>query len=435
MVDVDVIKIQMIRIELILIFGLISLAGFSQGNNQEYVKKVLETPEVELLYSYYSQDGNNAAVTGGEGTEKLTDMTPTIIVSIPIGEDNVLTLDAGISAYTSASSSNINPFDGNKTASPWVESSGASRSDALTYFHPTFTHSSKDRNVILSGNLAVSAEYDYFSIGFGGGYTHLMNEKNTELGISGQVYLDTYKPQYPIELREGFFDDRISGTGTYSPLFNEFNQLNRNSYSISLNFSQIITKRFQASLSLDMIFQEGLLSTPHQRVYLQDRDDFYIEEFQLADNVEKLPFNRFKVPIGGRISYYFNELISLRSYFRYYYDDWGVTAYTGSLEIPIKISDKFTVYPMYRYYTQTASDYFYPKETALSTYEYYTSDYDLSAFNSNQYGLGVTYKDIFTQSKVWKFGLKSISFRFNQYERTTGLSASIFELGAKFIMD
>ncbi|WP_247094951.1 DUF3570 domain-containing protein [Arenibacter sp. S6351L] len=425
----------MMRIGFILIFGLISLAGFSQGNNQEYVKKVLETPEVELLYSYYSQDGDNAAVTGGEGTEKLTDMTPTIIVSIPIGEDNVLTLDAGISAYTSASSSNINPFDGNKTASPWVESSGASRSDALTYFHPTFNHSSKDRNVILSGNLAVSAEYDYFSIGFGGGYTHLMNEKNTELGISGQVYLDTYKPQYPIELREGFFDDRITGTGTYSPLFNEFNQLNRNSYSISLNFSQIITKRFQASLSLDVIFQEGLLSTPHQRVYLQDRGDFYIEEFQLADNVEKLPFNRFKVPIGGRISYYLNELISLRAYFRYYYDDWGVTAYTGSLEIPIKISDKFTVFPMYRYYTQTASDYFYPKETALSTYEYYTSDYDLSEFDSNQYGFGVTYKDIFTQSKVWKFGLKSISFRFNQYERTTGLSASIFELGAKFIMD
>ncbi|MBU2905155.1 DUF3570 domain-containing protein [Arenibacter algicola] len=425
----------MMRIGFILIFGLISLAGFSQGNNQEYVKKVLETPEVELLYSYYSQDGDNAAVTGGEGTEKLTDMTPTIIVSIPIGENNVLTLDAGISAYTSASSSNINPFDGNKTASPWVESSGASRSDALTYFHPTFTHSSKDRNVILSGNVAVSAEYDYFSIGFGGGYTHLMNEKNTELGISGQVYLDTYKPQYPIELREGFFDDRITGTGTYSPLFNEFNQLNRNSYSISLNFSQIITKRFQASLSLDVIFQEGLLSTPHQRVYLQDRGDFYIEEFQLADNVEKLPFNRFKVPIGGRISYYLNELISLRAYFRYYYDDWGVTAYTGSLEIPIKISDKFTVFPMYRYYTQTASDYFYPKETALSTYEYYTSDYDLSEFDSNQYGFGVTYKDIFTQSKVWKFGLKSISFRFNQYERTTGLSASIFELGAKFIMD
>lgn len=419
----------------ILFCGLISWLGFSQGNDGEYVKKVLEAPEVELLYSYYGQDGNNAAVTGGEGTEKLTDMTPTIIVSIPIGEDNILTLDAGISAYTSASSSNINPFDGNKTASPWAASSGASRSDVLTYFHPTFTHSSKDRNNIYNGNIAVSAEYDYFSLGFGGGYTHLMNEKNTELGISGQVYLDTYNPQYPIELRDGFFDNRITGNGTYSPLFHEFDKLNRNSYSVSLNVSQIITKRFQASLSLDLIFQKGLLSTPHQRVYLQDRNDFFIEGFQLADNVEKLPSNRFKVPIGGRISYYLNELIGLRGYFRYYYDDWGVMAYTGSLEIPVKISDKFTVYPMYRYYTQTASDYFYPKEAALSTYEYYTSDYDLSAFDSNQYGLGVTYKDIFTQGKVWKFGLKSISFRCNQYERTTGLSASIFELGAKFIMD
>jgi len=434
-VDVGATKINMKRTGFILLFGLVSWMGSSQENNHEYVKKVLEAPEVELLYSYYSQDGDHAAVTGGEGTEALKDMTPTIIVSIPIGEDNVLTLDAGISAYTSASSSNINPFDGNKTASPWVESSGASKSDALTYFHPTFTHSSRDRNNIVSGNIAVSSEYDYFSLGFGGGYTRLMNEKNTELGISGQVYLDTYKPQYPIELREGFFDSRITGSGTYSPLFNEFIDLIRNSYSISLNISQIITKRFQASLSLDFVLQDGLLSTPHQRVYLQDREDFFIQDFQLADNVELLPSSRFKIPIGGRLSYYLNDMIILRAYTRYYYDDWGVTAFTGSLEIPIKISDKFTVYPMYRYYTQTASDYFYPKETALSTYEYYTSDYDLSEFNSNQYGVGITYKDIFTQSKVWKFGLKSISFRFNQYERTTGLSASIFELGAKFIMD
>lgn len=433
--DVAVIKINMKRTGFILIFGLISWAGFSQGNNQEYVKKILETPEVELLYSYYSQDGDNAAVTGGEGTEKLTDMTPTIIVSIPVGEDNTLTLDAGISAYTSASSSNVNPFDGSKTASPWVESSGASRSDALTYVHPTFTHSSKDRNNILSANIAVSAEYDYFSLGFGAGYTRLMNQKNTELGISGQVYLDTYKPQYPIELRNGFFDNRITGTGTYSPLFNEFNDLNRNSYSLSLNFSHIITKRLQASLSLDFVLQDGLLSTPHQRVYLQDRGDFFIEDFQLADNVELLPSSRFKLPIGGRLSYFLNDLMILRTYFRYYYDDWGVNAYTGSLEIPIKISNKFTVVPMYRYYTQSAADYFYAKETALSTYEYYTSDYDLSKFDSNQYGFGITYKDIFTQSKVWKFGLKSISFRFNQYERSTGLSASIFTLGAKFVME
>ena len=76
----------------------------------EYKKRVLENTEVDLLMNYYSQDGDHAAVTGGQGTEKLQDGMSTILVSVPLNEDDVLTVEAGISAYTSASSSNINPF-------------------------------------------------------------------------------------------------------------------------------------------------------------------------------------------------------------------------------------------------------------------------------------------------------------------------------------
>lgn len=420
-----------------------TIMGFTQGDNkednkedtQEYVKKVLETPEVELLYSYYSQIGEHAAVTGGEGTEELSDMTPTILVSIPVGESDVLTVDGGISAYSSASSSNINPFDGEGSASPWVESSGPSQSDVLSYVHPSYAHSSKDRNEVMRINAAVSTEYDYFSIGFGAGYTRMWNEKNTEFGIKGQVYLDTYNPQYPLELREGFFDNTIIGNGTYTPDFAELDGLKRNSYALSLNFSQILTKRLQVSISFDAIMQEGLLSTPHQRVYFQDKEDFYIDEFQLADDVERLPFYRFKLPIGGRISYYLSETLQLRGYFRYYYDNWGITSYTANIEIPIKLSDKFTINPMYRYYVQTASYYFFPKDVALSTEQYYTSDYDVSSFDANQFGIGLSYKDIFTQSRLWLFGLKSVGLRANHYERSDGLKSNIISLGFKFLMD
>jgi hypothetical protein len=33
----------------------------------------------------------------------------------------------------------------------------------------------------------------------------------------------------------------------------------------------------------------------------------------------------------------------------------GIQAHTASIELPIKISSSFTAYPMFRYYTQTAS--------------------------------------------------------------------------------
>ena len=123
-----------------------SYAQQSQDSVSTYKKRVLETTEVDFLTSYYSQDGDNAAVSGGIGTEELTDFTGTFVVSIPLNDDDVLTIDAGVSAYTSASSSNVDPFDGGQPADPFVASSGASSSDTWANLTGSYSHSSDDRN-------------------------------------------------------------------------------------------------------------------------------------------------------------------------------------------------------------------------------------------------------------------------------------------------
>ncbi|WP_236669107.1 DUF3570 domain-containing protein [Aquimarina mytili] len=387
-----------------------------------YKKRVLETTEVDYLMSYYTQDGDNAAVTGGLGTEELTDLTPTIVVSVPLNDDDVLTIDAGISAYTSASSSNVNPFDGDGPADPFVASTGASESDVLATFSGTYSHSSDDRNSVWSANLTVASEYDYFSLGFGGSYTRLFNEKNTEVSIKANAFLDTWNAIYPSELRS-------------LPSFVPFDDESRNSYSVGLGFSQILSKKLQGSLSLDLIQQEGLLSTPFQRVQFADVQDVIVQQFTYADDIERLPDSRFKIAVGGRLHYYLNEIVTVRTFYRYYSDDWGINSHTASIEIPIKISDKLTIYPSYRFYTQTAADYFAAFNQHLSIQQFYTSDYDLSDFDANQYGFGLSYTDIFTKLHIWKLGLKSIDLRFRQYERDSGLSSSLFSGGFNFIVD
>ncbi len=470
----------------------------AQDSTTTYKKRVLESTEVDFLMSYYTQDGDNAAVTGGIGTEKLTDLTPTIVISMPLNDDDVLTVDAGISAYTSASSSNLDPFDasgassnggdddddddfhdgGNRHAgevsgSPWVASSGASASDVWGNVSISYAHNSDDRNSIWGAHASVSTEYDYSSLGLGGSFTKLFNEKNTEIGLLAQVYLDQWSPRYPTELdsyveaggnlSSGFFQGipiwNEQGIATvpgeednWSPVdgFALISAKGRNTYSLSLSFSQILSKNAQISLFMDIVQQEGWLSNPMQRVYFKDRPNYYIghpesipiytsksntEVFQLADDIERLPSTRFKTPIGLRFNYYINEMLTVRTYYRYYFDNWGMTAHTANFELPIKLSDRFTVYPTYRYYTQTAIDYFAPFEEHLSTDSYYTSDYDLSAFDANQYGLGIIYTDIFTKFHLWKLGLKSIDLRFSQYDRSTGLKASIISGGFKFIAD
>ncbi len=429
----------------LLLFSFISFAQEKDSTEVTFKKRVLESTEVDFLISYYKQDGIHSAVSGGSGMEDLTDITPTIVVTMPLSDDEILTVDAGLSAYSSASSGNINPFD-SPTPSPWQASSGASAQDALASLVVSYSHSSDDRNTIWNAHVSGSIEYDYSSKGFGGGVTKLFNNKNTEVGVSASVYLDVWNPIYPKELQDfadngnnlngGIFNSfDIIGNANYNPnAFSFHDNKNRNSFALSLSFSQVINTKLQGSIFLDVLQQQGLLSTPYQRIYFADVADSFINEFQLADDIERLPDSRFKLPIGARLNYYINEKFVLRTYYRFYTDNWGIQAHTASIELPVKLTDKFTVFPMYRYYTQTASDYFAPKEMHLSSEQYYTSDYDLSDFVANQYGFGVNYTDIFTQRKIWKFGLKNIDFRYNHYDRSDGLNANIVSLGFKFVM-
>jgi hypothetical protein len=470
---VDVIRTNISVYVIILMIAVSSM--YSQGNS-EYKKRVLESTEIDILTSYYTQDGDNAAVTGGIGTEELTDYATYINISIPVNDDDVLSIDGTVSAYTSASSSNLNPFSGASTTgvvtgSPWVESSGASSEDVWTSVNLGYSHSSDDRNNIFGANFSYANEYDYSSLGFGGNFTRLFNKQNTELGLKVNVYIDSWRPAYPTEiisyikeggdLSEGFFNevDILDNNGieveddnpvNWSPVNTTLVEDNgRNTYSFSVIFSQMLSPDAQISLFSDIVIQSGWLSNPMQRVYFKDRDNYFIGEessipyytssentdvFQLADDIERLPDNRLKTPVGIRFNYFVNEYLVLRNYYRYYFDDWGVNSHTAEIELPIKVSDKFTLYPSYRYYTQTASDYFAPYEEHLSTEEFYTSDYDLSEFSASQYGFGIKYTDVFTEFHIWKFKLKTVSLDYSYYDRDTGLKSHIITFGTKFVI-
>ncbi|VAW24039.1 FIG00652834: hypothetical protein, partial [hydrothermal vent metagenome] len=379
---------------IILLTLFLSFEGYSQttnSSNETYKKRVLESTEIDIISSYYSQNGDNAAVTGGIGNESLTDVATDIVVSIPLNDDDVFTISATVSAYSSASSSNLDPFDlsgasrngdddddkssaSNITGSPWVASTGASKSDVWVNGNFGYSHSSNDRNTIVGATINFASEFDYVSFGLGGSLTKLFNEKNTEINLRANIYLDTWKPVYPTELdsyleanqslNRGFFStidildengntiDK-NGSNVWSPYNTTLvDNTKRNTYSLSIGFSQILSKKAQASIFLDLVKQQGWLANPMQRVYFGDRANYYVgnasniknytspintDVFQLADDIERLPDSRLKIPIGARLNYYINEKVVLRTYYRYYSDDWGITSQTAEIELPIKI--------------------------------------------------------------------------------------------------
>jgi len=377
----------------------LAIGQTTAADSTVYTDRKLHIDEVNLVSSYYIQNGNNSAVTGGVGTEHLTDFANTIDVKLlRRGHNNLLhsfDVSLGIDAYTSASSDKIDP------------STVSSASSGDTRIYPSLNWTVKNEKKGLAAGItgSYSTEYDYKSYGLGVNVSKSTADNNRELSLKLQAYWDTWKVILPIELRT--HGEKEEG---FSP---------RNSYSASLSYAQVINTRLQAAVLVDGIYQEGLLATKYQRVYFQDQ----------SVQSEVLPAKRFKLPVGLRLNYFAGSRFILRGYYRYYMDDWGVKAHTISLEVPVKINPYLSASPFYRYYTQTAADYFAPINQHQTADQYFTSDYDLSAFNSHFMGLNVRYvpeKGVLG-IRQWKMA----ELRYGHYIRSNGLTSDVLTLNVQ----
>jgi hypothetical protein len=179
------------------------------------------------------------------------------------------------------------------------------------------------------------------------------------------------------------------------------------------------------AILFDAVKQDGYLSLPFHRVIFNNHLERY----------EKQPDSRTKLPIGLRLNYFIGDDVIVRSYYRYYTDDWGLTSHTASIEVPYKITPFFSLSPFYRYYTQTATKYFAPLyqhkvDAAGNPIEkYYTSNYASSAFNSNYYGIGMRSAPPGGFNNTY---LASVEVRYGHYVQTTDLNSNVISFHFTF---
>jgi hypothetical protein len=397
------------------------------ANDNQWLKKTaLTNVEVNILGSYYTQDGNHSAVTGGFGTEELTDITPAVVVKIPIDSTRQWTFDGGADFITSASTDNID-----------YEVTGDSRKDLRYHLNTTYTKRLSSARLTYSFSGGFSKEYDVFSKSIGASITKESRTGNTQISFNGQAFFDAWSLFYPIEFRD-------AGANDEDPQGHD----NRNSYNFGVVFSQVLSKRLQVSVSTEIVLQQGLLSTPFHRVFFNDGinvDGLSTLDILRSDKlrkIENLPHSRTRIPVGLRVNYYVTDLVVFRGYYRYYSDDFDISAHTFSLELPVKISPFVTIIPFYRYHTQTGSKYFKPFGQHDLNGEFFSSDYDQSAFNSHKYGMGVRYSPLddigifktpFSKKARNKFThLTAIELRYAYYDRSDGLSAAIISFDLSF---
>src|SRR5690349_1267198 len=133
-----------------LLIGLLSsaLSVKAQKTDSIFQKKNISRTDIQLLFSYYSQDGDNSAVTGGIGTEKLSVYAPNFSLAYSKGK-SALNFDAGVDVITSASTDNID----------FVVSS-ASYKDSRVYSHLGFEREIPKSHLDLSAKTGFSIESD-----------------------------------------------------------------------------------------------------------------------------------------------------------------------------------------------------------------------------------------------------------------------------------
>lgn len=270
------------------------------------------------------------------------------------------------------------------------------------FLEPTF----KFRNQTYSPQFSYSQESDYRSIGTALNGTVDFNDKNTTLlwGISHS------------------FDHILPNEGElYYKTDNVFtSQVKKDDTSGMLGVAQLLGPATILSIDLTVGYADGDLSDPYKRVLFDNV--FYnagpdpANPFPYIVFPEHRPEHKFREIAFISMQHYFDKLNgAMEVTYRYYHDDFQVTAHTASIQWNQKLGKYVTISPLLRFYTQTAA-YFYgthfpgdPSDPSspIPLPAFYSSDYRLSALNTYTYGISL-------EARVWEH--LSLVAAFKRYE-------------------
>jgi hypothetical protein len=419
------------------------LTAFSQhvpADTAGFKSRNLKIDEVNILSSYYTQTADKSAVSGGDpgprGIGNVTDISNGLEIKMvgwdPKGRKNSLTGGIGMDNHTAASQA-------------YVDSSGkGTRTGTRIYPTLDWTIENQQRGTSFGIGAYYSAEHNYYhSIGLNTSFS-AKTKHNGEFSAKVNGYFDRIVMITPSELipvdsanvSAGSTTDSVvyitTASGRTEALSASTGQVlskgsrvsipssSRNSYSASFSFTQIINQRMQGAILVDFAYQTGYLGLPFHRVYFADSSKAV---------VEKLPSQRVKLPIGLRLNYFLGDKVILRGYYRFYIDNWGVRSHTASLEVPVKITPFFSISPFYRYYIQSASNYFAPFKVHSPADEYYTSNYALSAFSGQYFGASIR---LAPPGGIGGKHFSAMEIRYGHYAETTNLQSNLIALNLTF---
>jgi hypothetical protein len=249
-------------------------------------------------------------------------------------------------------------------------------------YAPTLMVAYSDGDNALSGGVYYSTENDYVGRAFFANYVRQLNEQNTALGIGVSQSFDKWDPVIKRALPKD----------------------NRNETKVDLSLNQLLTPTWSMQLVYSYMYSEGFLSSPYHYVI---QDSFA--------RFENYPDKRTGHAFAIKGVTLLNDQNSMNYAYRYYTDDWGIKSSTVNVEWLTDFGDAVMSGLRLRYYTQTGSNFAKSVGTYNKTDEYFAVDYRMSAFDSYDIGIPLTYKPSVTSDLSYSFSVDYYQTSNNDY--------------------
>lgn len=309
--------------------------------------------KVKTVLSFFDQNSDQGnQVLDESGDESTSVIEPVFFIDWNINEKTNFTSKIVVDTWSAASDTAL---DANTGAS----GSGGIQDQSRVGAQFGINHELKSKSKV-GALLGYSGEYDYKSIYAGGHYeTSFANDNFT---IGGSLL---------------YFKDKSKDFDLVNDVQTEFQ--NKDTIALSLDASQILTKKDLIQFSTSIIDQSGFLNGISSTVNLSG-----------TRVNEILPDSRLRYALGATWVHGFSETFAFSLAYRYYGDDWGIKSHTITPMLRVSVlEDKGYLEFSYRYYSQSESDYF--QESFTSAEPFMTSHSRYQDFTASQYGAQFQY--------------------------------------------
>jgi len=299
--------------------------------------------------------------------------------------------------------------------------------------------SSASIDVVTQGS-SYSEQRDQWS----GSIDYLHADTTMSVGYTNSDESDYQADTYNVSLSQTMFGALTTVTLGYSRGFDDIFDNSQSDFketadhqNYHISISQVLTKKMLLSLNYDAVTDEGYLQNPYRNVLVLNDPNDPDAGFNF-NTPETYPNTRTSNAVSANLLYYLPYRASVRTNYRFYTDDWDIDAHTAEIGYTHPLRDKWIIELRYRYYTQSAADFYSDIFDFPNQQNFMARDKELSEFSDHTLGFGISYNLLkdnwgYIDRATLNFKWDHIWFKYDNFTDVTKSDLPAYEFDADVI--